>query len=239
MKNDIVIRLGTLAADADDDTKNAYIKNVVKQIAEAVGWSADSDTLYSPSGNEKLCVYTAVSGSNQCIGVAVGTRYNADADWDMWKWNDSYTRTWGCAGIQSDVCYAIITKSASGSAFALAFGTSTIAAAKVLLVCQNSDGKWWIRSLAGNSVFSFYDGQHTTKYSDICGIMDGSISYVISTTVDSPCFINVPDLVRNSTFPDVYRFIGTTGSTTTNGNTFYADGAYYKSIGDYFLLRTV
>lgn len=239
MKNDIIISLGTLALDADDATKNAYIKNAVKQIAEAVGWAADDDTLYSPSGNEKLGVYTEVSGSDVCIAFRAGTRADAISGWDTWTWSVAYITQWGCKGIQAGGCFVIITKSVSGSAFAVAFSKSSTARQKQLLICQNSDGKGWIENLDGtNHIRSLYEGQRIETIVPN-GLMAYRISDIVLNNAKVPCFINVPDVMRSSAFPDVYRFVGVAGTDSADGHTFYANGAYYKSIGRYFLIRTV
>lgn len=234
MTDFINIYIGKLASDADDEAKKAYVESAVRKIAEDSGWTADGEYLYSPGGNERLKFYIDKSSSSTVdtyFAVGAYTRYNAEADWNGRAPNN----WWAADKIIDKAAYATIVKSISGKSWALKLSSSPDDPVMELGMFTNADGRVWIRAFehCNNSYFDFHDGVVGTKESESMI----SSTYATAFNAEKTMLIPMPDPFRGSYFIDVFRPISITGSSYAYGSIFYANGAYYRAVGNGYMIR--
>lgn len=233
MRENIDIYLGKLTENKDEPSRLAYLKNAASKIAEAVGWTADGDTMYSPDGNARIRVWLNAAGTVLALGV--GTRSGADADWVDFSWSDNYKYYWGCSGINEKAVYATIVKSVSGQSWAIKLRTGDNNGEMPIGVFVNPNKQVWFHNFTytNNVMFDAHDG--VIESSAPSSIIS---SFPSARNAKATMLIPMPDPHRGSYFVDLYRLVSLTSSGCYAGDEFYSNGAYYRAIGNGYLIRT-
>lgn len=235
MKDYINIYLGKLANNADEATIKAYTESAAGKIASVVGWTASGDVLTDPSTNVRIRVRAVIYQSKSYVTLGVYTRSSSDTDWFGWAWADNYAPNWGTANA-ADGVYATIVKSVSGASWAIGMSTNANNPAMKLAFYQNADKRYWVNMVYNvNSIYNIADGLNYT-YTNGAGIM-GIDNWSVYTAAEKTSIIPAPDPKRGSYFVDVARLVSVTGSNYQAGDIYFADGAYYRHIGNAFLIR--